>query len=85
MISTWWVLWMVFMFVFLVTPISYGWGYRGWGAPYPRYIQRRRTKRATANGEVMTSNQLAWGLLGDLVWMVVIIAFVWAALAVWWR
>jgi len=35
------VLWIAFMFLFFVGPVSYGWGYRKWGAPYPRYIQRR--------------------------------------------
>ena len=39
--STWWLLWMGVMFFFLLSD-GYGWGYRGWGPPYPRYIQRRR-------------------------------------------
>jgi len=30
----WW-LWIAFMFLFFVGPVSYGWGYRKWGAPYP--------------------------------------------------
>jgi hypothetical protein len=29
MIGSWWFLWMAFMFIFLLTPIGYGWGYRG--------------------------------------------------------
>jgi hypothetical protein len=31
MISTLWLFWMAFIFVFLVSPIGYGWGYRGCG------------------------------------------------------
>jgi hypothetical protein len=46
MMSMSWLLWMAFMFLFLVPPIGYGWGYRKWGPPYPRYVQRRRGARA---------------------------------------
>ncbi len=31
MASSWWWMWMVVMGVLLVTPMGYGWGYRGWG------------------------------------------------------
>ncbi len=31
MASSWWWKWMVVMGVLLVTPMGYGWGYRGWG------------------------------------------------------
>lgn len=44
--GTWWWIWIAFMFLFLVPPIGYGWGYRGWGAPYPSYVQRRRGQAA---------------------------------------
>jgi hypothetical protein len=37
MIGSWWFLWTVFLFLFLVPPIGYGWGYRGWG-PHTRGI-----------------------------------------------
>jgi hypothetical protein len=50
MTSSWWFIWLVVMFLFLAPPIGYGWGYRGWGAPYPRYIQRRRGQQAAAAG-----------------------------------
>jgi len=85
MIGTWWLVWICFMFFFFVTPVGYGWGYRRWGPPYPTYIQRRRGLRATAMTGSISANHLAWGIVGDLVWMVLIISLVWAALALWWR
>jgi hypothetical protein len=56
-----WLIWMIFLIMFLVTPIGYGRGYRGWGMPYPRYIQRRRASRAVASGlprELVTQHAL---------------------------
>ena len=85
MVGIWWWLWIFFIFIFFVTPVGYGWGYRGWGPPYPRYIQRRRGLRAASMTDSMSVNHLAWGIVGDLVWMVLIISFVWAAVALWWR
>ena len=43
--GSWFWLWVVFLFIFLLPPIGYGWGYRRWGPPYPRYIQRPRAAR----------------------------------------
>ncbi len=80
--SSWWFLWMLFMFMFLVTPIGYGWGYRGWGAPYPRYIQRRRGAQAVARGEPAAIHH-QWGLGGDIVWVAVFIGFFWVVTALW--
>jgi len=85
MMGNWWLLWMLFMFLFFITPIGYGWGYRRWGAPYPTYIQRRRTRQSAIRGDIMTADHLAWGILGDMVWMVLVISMVWALLALWWR
>ena len=82
MFGSWWFIWMIFMFLFLVPPLGYGWGYRRWGAPYPSYIQRRR---ATANGGVTTTNHRAWGFGGDFVWIVMMIGLSWALAAVFWR
>jgi hypothetical protein len=82
MISSWWLMWMAFMFLLLVLPLGYGWGYRDWGPPYPRYIQRRRGQRATAIGRAATFNHHSWGWGGDFVWMVLIIGVFWAAWAV---
>ena len=86
MIGSWWVFWMIFMFLFLVPPIGYGWGYRGWGPPYPRYIQRRRGQRAAANSATAQFDHHAWGWGGDFVWMVGIVGMVWLFWSVfWWR
>ncbi len=81
MMGAWWWLWMVFIFLFLVPPLGYGWGYRSWGAPYPRYIQRRR---AVATGDSASFNHQAWGFGGDFVWMVMIIGVLWGS-ALWWH
>ncbi len=66
--SSWWLLWMVFMFVFLFSPGSYGWGYRSWGPPCPRYVPGRRGQRAAAIGDPAPFDHHAWGWGGDLVW-----------------
>ena len=83
MMSSWWWLWMVFMFLFLVPPIGYGWGYRGWGPPYPRYFQRRRAQLAATGGS-SAFNHHAWGWGGDLLWIVFFIGTICAAAALWW-
>ena len=80
--GSWWILWLMFMFVFLVTPVGYGWAYRGWGPPYPRYVQRRRA--AATAGPVLLDHQ-SWGWAGDFVWMVVLIGLFWVGAALWWR
>jgi hypothetical protein len=75
------------MFLFLVPPMGYGWGYRGWGPPYPRYIQRRRAQQAeAANGPSASFNHHAWGWGGDFLWMILLIGAFWAIFGyVWWR
>jgi hypothetical protein len=83
MMFSWWFLWMIFMLVFLVTPMGYGWGYRGWGPPYPSYFQRRRGERAALGGS--SFNHLSWGWGGDFVWIMVTVAVFWAMTAYWWR
>lgn len=80
MMNPFWLLWLVFLFLFLVAPLGYGWGYRGWGPPYPRYVQRRRALRVGANGPSPFDHQ-AWGRAGDLVWLGLIIAMIWACAA----
>lgn len=77
MMISWWWLWLGFLFLFLIAPIGYGWGYRSWGPPYPRYIQRRRHERAVAHAGSATFDHHAWGWGGDAVWVVLIIAFLW--------
>ena len=85
MVSMSWLLWMAFMFLFLVPSIGYGWGYRKWGPPYPRYIQRRRCVRAATASDFATFNHQAWGWGGDFVWMVLFIGILWAMVTLWWR
>ena len=82
--GTWWLLWIAFMFLFLVPTISYGWGYRGWGPPYPRYIQRRRALVAPATSDSIVFNHTAWGWVGDLIWVVFIVGVLWATASLWW-
>lgn len=85
MMSSWWLIWMAAMFLFLVPPIGYGWGYRGWGAPYPRFIQRRRGQQAAATGGSAELNHHSWGWGGDFVWGVFFIGLLWACFSLWWR
>jgi hypothetical protein len=66
MINAWWLLWMAFMFLFLVSLVTYGWGYPGWGRPYPRYIQRRRGLRASALGQPADLHYQSWGWAATL-------------------
>jgi hypothetical protein len=80
MIISWWLVWMVFMLAFAVSPVSYGWGYRRWGPPYPRYIQQRRA--AAYTGSVPFDHH-AWGWGGDFVWMVTFIGIFWFIAAFW--
>ncbi len=82
--GSWWLMWMIFMLIFLVPSLSYGWGYRGWGPPYPRYVQRRRGEQALLGGGYSDFNHQAWGVSGDLIWLVVLVGIVWSATAFWW-
>jgi hypothetical protein len=84
LISFWWI-WLFFMALFLLIPLGYGMGYRSWGPPYPRYVQRRRALRATGGGESVTSTHLAWGWGGDFLWIVFLVGLIWAGTALWWR
>jgi hypothetical protein len=73
--SAWWIIWLAFLLLMLM-PIGYGWRYRGWGPPYPSYIQRRRSQRAASYGSAGV-NHAAWGWRGDLAWMFFLIAIFW--------
>ncbi len=73
---------MLFMFMFLLTPIGYGWGYRGWGPPYPRYVQRRRAAEALTRGESETPHH-RWGWGGNFVWAAFFIVLLWVLTALW--
>ncbi len=80
-----WLAWMTFMFLLLVLPLGYGWSYRGWGPPYPTYIQKRRAQRAAAGAGPTDFNHHSWKWRGDFVWMVLLIGIFWAAWAILWR
>lgn len=83
MISWWW-LWMLVVVAVLFTAISYGWGYRRWGPPYPRYLQRRRSARAARDGGAPFDHH-AWGWGGDFIWVSVLIWIFWLGVALWRR
>jgi hypothetical protein len=85
MIGSWWFLWMGVMFLFLLPPVGYGWGYRRWGVPYPSYVQRRRAERASTAARDGAFNHYAWGWGGDFVWMVILIGLFWAVWAMFWH
>jgi hypothetical protein len=80
MMNPFWLMWLIFMLVFLAAPLGYGWGYRRWGLPYPRYVQRRRALRTGLGGPSSLDHQ-AWGRAGDLVWLGLVIAMIWACSA----
>jgi hypothetical protein len=84
MFFTWWWIWIAMMFLFCVAPMGYGWGYRGWGPPYPSYIQRCRHQQAAAGGPT-SYDHYAWGWVGDLIWLFLIAGIIWFAAAFWWR
>ena len=85
MMNAWWWLWVVMVAVALVPALGYGSVYRGWGAPYPRFVQRRRFARAyPSSGSAMFDHQ-SWGRGGDYVWMVGLIGVLGAIPAILWR
>ena len=77
----WWILWLVFM-LFMLMPVGYGWGYRGWGPPVPTYIQRRRVQQAASSGST-GFNHAAWGWRGDLLWVFMAVEVFWLFWLVW--
>jgi hypothetical protein len=84
MMSSWWLLWLVFMFFLFVSPVSYGWGYRRWGPPNPSYFQRRRHLQAVANGAPGEAEHYRWGWGGDFVWVMLFVGIFWMITAFWW-
>ena len=85
MMFSWVWLWLVLMLLFLVPSVGYGWGYRRWGPPYPRYIQRRRGERVATTGGSVSFDHHAWGWRGDFVWMVLVVGIIWVVAALGWR
>ncbi len=84
-LTSWSWVWLTFMLVFLVAPMSYGWRYRGWGPPVPTYVQRERAARGDPFQGRLPHTHITWGYGGDLVWMFLVILLFWAVMAFWWR
>ncbi|MEO6950889.1 MAG: hypothetical protein ABI321_03670 [Polyangia bacterium] len=76
---------MILLFVFIVPPVGYGWGYRGWGAPYPRYLQQRRAARAAAASGDASFDHQSWGWGGDVIWMICSVWIICALASYFWR
>jgi hypothetical protein len=75
----WWWWWIAFLIIFFLLPLGYGWGYRGWGPWY----RRRPGGRNVPFGD--DPNRLApiddtsgWGWLGIFLWIILIVAIIWA-------
>lgn len=87
----WW--WLVFVLFLLVIPLGYGWGYRGWGAPYPTYASRRRAELGSRGTDPAADPDAAvledpiaaepggWGVVADVLWVFAVGALVWLVLA----
>jgi len=88
----WWWVWLAFLIFFLLLPLGYGWGYRGWGPPYPTYYRRRRTRtgavveeRVVADRPVVVDEDTSgWGVLADVLWLVFAVAVIWWLVGWWW-
>jgi hypothetical protein len=81
----WLLFWILFVVFLFVVPLGYGWGYRGWGPPYPSYYQRRRRAAATRDPLAdADADRQEWGMVADALWIVVIVAIVWLIIALAW-
>lgn len=72
------VFWLAFLFLCLLGPLGYGWGYRRWGMPYPRYIQQRRHDRYVSESVASTRDHRAWGRGGDFIWLAFVFWTIWS-------
>ncbi|MGY2079905.1 hypothetical protein [Modestobacter sp. SYSU DS0657] len=83
----WLWLWFLFVVLLFLIPLAYGWGYRGWGAPYPSYYRARRHGATSADAAVDPAEdptlveERSWGLLADVLWVVLVVAMVWLVVA----
>ncbi|HXS27806.1 MAG TPA: hypothetical protein VN730_09090 [Steroidobacteraceae bacterium] len=72
----WWWWWIVFVIIFFLLPLGYGWGYRGWG---PWYRRRPRSTRTLASDtDPVGPVDTGWGWLGIALWIILLIAIIWA-------
>lgn len=78
----WWFwFWTFFVIVFVLIPLSYGWGYRGWGPPY-----FRRTRSGSVVGvdpDLSEPERLEVLERADDM-DVDVVGWTWAMLVVWW-
>jgi hypothetical protein len=83
MIPGWWFGGLMLALVLVVSVVAYGWGYRGWGPPYPRYMQSRRHRLASSTAGAPGAadedfDPLAWGWGGDVVWLSILAGIAWS-------
>lgn len=81
----WWWWWIAFVLIFFLLPLGYGWGYRGWGPWYRRGPPRSRGTSLPDRREPFEPIDTGWGWLGIALWIILIIAIVWAIGAWDWR
>ena len=81
----WWWAWLLFMIVLVALPAGYGWGYRGWGPPYPRDPRVRRGG-AMLSPPPDEASDVGWGMAAVWLWIAFFLGVVWllAGLAWWW-
>lgn len=85
MTRTWWFVWIVFMAIFVVPSLLYGWAYRGWGPPLPRTLQRRLGRLGSPVGAPAGfDDRLSWGWAGTLFWVGLLFGVALALRALWW-
>jgi len=81
----WWFwLWILAVVLLLLMPLVYGWGYRGWGKPYPSFYRRKvlPTREASSTPEALGAPcygaAIFWIALALAVTFF-ILAFVWTS------
>ncbi len=86
----WWWWWIAFLLIFFLLPLSYGWGYRGWGPWYSR--RQPPTRGGRISRDVPPGSQVppedeeltGWGWIAAFLWFVLVLAVIWAIAAFFW-
>jgi len=86
-VSMVWILWwFLFVALFLMVPLGYGWGYRGWGPPYYRRpgrpvddVEAEAIRRQTIVEQRAEAE--SWGWIALVFWILFAVAIVWLVLA----
>jgi len=79
----WWFwFWLLFVTVLLLLPLAYGWGYRGWGSPFPSFYRRKQlpTREASSRPEALGNPIMG----ASLFWITLAVAIIWFLLAFAW-